>query len=99
MAAGKSSIGQLLAKKLNLKFLDSDFIIEKKAKMKISQIFEKKGEIFFRNLEEKITLNLLKNNNCIISLGGGAFLNERIRNEIHKKSTSIWLNWNSKNIN
>ena len=43
MAAGKSTIGRLLAKKLNLKFFDTDFIIEKKAKMKISEVFKKKG--------------------------------------------------------
>ena len=79
MASGKSTIGQLLAKKLNLKFFDTDFIVEKKAKMKIFEIFEKKGESAFRDLEREITLNLLNKNNCIISLGGGAFINETIR--------------------
>ena len=56
MASGKSTIGILLAKKLNLKFFDTDFIIEKKAKMKIVEIFQKKGEPYFRNLEKKIIL-------------------------------------------
>ena len=60
MASGKTIIGRLLAKKLYLKFYDSDLIIEKKAKMKIFQIFEKKGETVFRNLEKEIILNLLK---------------------------------------
>ena len=63
--------------------------------MKIDQIFLKKGEIFFRNLEEKTTLKLLNNNNVIISLGGGAFINNRIRNEVIKNSLSFWLNWNA----
>ena len=69
MASGKSTIGRLLANKLNLKFFDTDFIIEKKAKMKIVEIFQKKGEPYFRNLEKKIILNLLNKNNCVISLG------------------------------
>ena len=75
MASGKSTIGRLLAKKLNLKFFDTDFIIEKKVKMRIFEIFQKKGEPYFRNLEKKIILNLLNKNNCVISLGGGAFIN------------------------
>ena len=78
MASGKSTIGRLLAKKLNLKFFDTDFIIEKRAEMKIVEIFQKKGEPYFRNLEKKIILNLLNKNNCVISLGGGAFINEAV---------------------
>ena len=75
--------------------MDIDDIIEEEANMEINQIFLKKGEIFFRNLEEKITLKLLDNDNAIVSLGGGAFINNRIRNEIVKNSLSFWLNWNA----
>ena len=98
MASGKSTIGRLLAKKLNLKFFDTDFIIEKKTKMKIVEIFQKKGEPYFRNLEKKITLNLLNKNNCIISLGGGAFINETVRKVAQKNNATIWLNWNLKTL-
>lgn len=98
MASGKSTIGRLLAKKLNLRFYDTDFIIEKKTKMKIYEIFKKKGETEFRNLEEKITLKLLKKNNCIISLGGGAFLNNKIRRVVQNSGTSICLDWSHKTI-
>ena len=98
MASGKSTVGKILAKKLNLKFFDTDFIIEKKTKMKIFQIFEKKGEAKFRNLEKKITLNLLNKKSCIISLGGGAFLNEKIRKASENKGLTIWLNCKSKTI-
>ena len=66
MGSGKSTIGYLLSKSINLKFLDVDRIIEKKTGLKINSIFEKKGEIYFRDLEEKITLKLLKNKNKII---------------------------------
>jgi shikimate kinase len=48
MGVGKTTIGRLLAKKLNLDFYDIDQIIEKENNMKISDIFKKKGEIFFR---------------------------------------------------
>ena len=59
--------------------------------MKISKIFKDKGEKFFREYEEKITLNILKKNNIVIALGGGAFLNKNIRNEILKNHFSFWL--------
>mgnify|MGYP001252946922 CR=1 FL=1 len=97
MAAGKSSIGRLLAKKLNLKFFDTDFIIEKKTKVKIFEIFKKKGETYFRNLEKKIVLSLLNRNNSVISLGGGAF-NEKVRKVAQKNSVTIWLNWSTKTL-
>ena len=98
MGVGKSSLGRLLAKKLNLKFFDTDFILEKKTKMKIVEIFQKKGEPYFRNLEKKITLNLLNKNNCVISLGGGAFINETVRKVAQKNNATIWLNWNLKTL-
>ena len=98
MASGKSTIGRLLAKKLNIKFFDTDFIIEKKTKMKIVEIFRKKGEPYFRNLEKKITLNLLNKNNCVISLGGGAFIEPVIREVVLKTSISFWLDLNIKNL-
>ena len=96
MAVGKSIIGRLLAKKLNLYFFDSDYIIEKKTKMKIFQIFEKEGEMAFRNFEKKIILNLLKKNNSVISVGGGAFINKIIRKNAQKKGLTIWLKQNPK---
>ncbi len=60
MGSGKSSIGLMISKKLNLEFFDTDQCIETEVGMKISKIFEKKGEIFFREYEKKLTLNLLK---------------------------------------
>ena len=97
MASGKSTIGRLLAKKLNLKFFDTDFIIEKKAKIKIFEIFNIKGEPYFRNLEKEIVLSLLNKKNSVISLGGGAF-NEKIRKVAQKNCVTIWLNWSAKTL-
>jgi len=98
MGSGKSTIGRLLSKSLNLKFVDVDKIIEKDTGLKIYDIFEKKGEDFFRETEEKITLKLLKNKRQIISLGGGGFLNKNIRKEIIDNNLSFWLNWKSSTI-
>ena len=93
MGSGKSSIGYLVSKKLNLNFFDIDHLIEKNEEMTISNIFKERGEINFRKLEEKITLKTLKSKNSVIALGGGGFVNEKIRNEIIKNHLSFWLNW------
>ena len=69
--------------------------IEKKLGMTISEIFQKNGEKYFRKIEETITLNLLRKNKSVISLGGGAFMNENIRKEVLRSHISFWLNWNS----
>ena len=62
----------LVAKKLNLNFIDVDKEIEKELGLSISKIFETKGEDYFRKFEEKKTLKILKNNSTVISLGGGS---------------------------
>ena len=98
MGSGKSTIGYLLSKNINFNFLDVDNFIEKEEGLKIYDIFQKKGESYFRNLEEKITLKLLTNNKNIISLGGGVFVNKNIRKEILKNHTSFWLSWKNSTI-
>ena len=67
MGSGKSSIGYLVSKKLNLIFVDVDNLIEKQSGMNISKIFKIKGEGYFRNLEEKTTLKALKGVNKVWS--------------------------------
>lgn len=93
MGSGKTTIGKLVSKKLGKEFHDIDYEIEKKTKQTIKAIFEKKGEVFFRKLEEKITLSFLKKNDGLISLGGGAFLNKNIQKEILDNHLSVWLKW------
>ena len=95
MGSGKSSIGSLVSKKLKLKFFDIDRFIEKELDMKISKFFKEKGEKIFREIEEEITLSILKKERSVIALGGGAFLNKNIRNEILSNHLSIWLKWDS----
>ena len=95
MGSGKSSIGLLVAEKLKLNFIDIDNEIEKKLGTTISKVFEDKGEDYFRKIEEKITLKKLKLYPSVISLGGGAFINENIRKVVLKSHISFWLNWDN----
>tara|TARA_X000001036_G_scaffold274679_1_gene255119 strand:+ start:227 stop:739 length:513 start_codon:yes stop_codon:yes gene_type:complete len=98
MGSGKSSIGSIVSKKLNINFIDVDHEIEKKIGMTIAKIFENKGEKYFREIEELTTLKLLKKSKTVISLGGGAFLNNKIRREILNNHISFWLNWDIKTL-
>ena len=98
MGSGKSSIGSLVSKKLNLNFVDVDIEIEKKAGCKISKIFESRGEKYFREIEENLTLKYLKKKKTVISLGGGAFLNNVIKREVLDSHISFWLNWDVKTL-
>ena len=99
MGSGKSTIGYLLAKKLKFLFIDIDKNIEKNEETTISNIFKEKGEKYFRDIEEKITLDILKKkSNCVISLGGGAFINKNIQELVLKKNISFWLKWKNSTI-
>ena len=90
MGSGKTIIGRDLSKHLNIKFFDTDKEIELKTK-KYRKIFAENGEIYFREIEEKICIELLTYDNCVISLGGGSIINKKIRREIKKNSYSIYL--------
>ena len=99
MAVGKTTLGKIVAKKQELKFIDIDASIEKKNSMTIREIFKKKGEKFFRMEEEKEVLKSLEKNNCVIALGGGAFMNKTVRENILKNAISIWLSVGIKTLN
>ncbi len=70
-ASGKSTFGKLLAQKLNYSFLDLDFLIEKNNNTTIPQIFEKKGEAYFRKIEKKTLQKTFNLEKTIIATGGG----------------------------
>ena len=99
MAVGKTTLGKIVAKKQELKFIDIDASIEKKNSMTIKEIFKKKGEKFFRMEEENEILKSLEKNNCVIALGGGAFMNKTVRENILKNAISIWLRVDIKILN
>jgi len=85
MGAGKTAVGQALAKKLNKEFVELDSLIEHKAGKSIPGIFQQDGEIAFRELEIEVIKEVAKGKNLIIACGGGVVLNkiniDRLRNE------------------
>lgn len=91
MGAGKSSVGRILAAKLDLPFVDSDDEVEKAAGCSIEDIFEIYGETAFRDVEERVLQRLLKGPPKVVSSGGGAYMNERTRARIGRHGIAIWL--------
>ena len=89
--AGKTSIGKLLAKKLDRSFVDSDKVIEERTGKKITEIFADDGEPRFRAIEREVVLELLDSENEIISLGGGSVLNEEIHRRLTKEEGVVYL--------
>ena len=71
MGSGKSKIGKQLSEKLNLRYIDLDEYIEESENRTISDIFNKSGEIYFRELEERYLKEIIKEKDIIVSTGGG----------------------------
>lgn len=94
MGAGKTAVGQALARRLGVDFLDSDEEIVKAANMSIAEIFARDGEDFFRDRESEVIGRLLETERAVLSTGGGggAFLAERNRDMITDRGgVSVWL--------
>lgn len=91
MGSGKSTIGALLAQKLDLDFVDIDSEIEKKEGTTISEIFAQKGETFFRELETEILKDFSNKNNQVLSTGGGAVQKEENLKILQNNCTIIYL--------
>ena len=98
MGVGKTRIGKYVARRLKINFFDIDKLIEKKNEMKITEIFKTKGEIYFRKEEEFVTIKYLNKKGSIISLGGGGFINDKIRKKVLSECISVWLNANLETI-
>ena len=91
MGVGKTTVGKAISRELSMQFIDIDKVIEKKLNLPVQKIFERKGEPFFRKFEEKVTLEEVKKKNSVISLGGGAFMNKKIRDCVILDTKSFWL--------
>ncbi|MBU0505933.1 MAG: shikimate kinase [bacterium] len=88
MATGKSTVGRLLAKKLQRKFIDTDRHIEYLEQASIKDIFSKHGEDYFRKKEATCILETCQHTNLVVSLGGGAVLSEQNRLVFQK---GVWI--------
>lgn len=91
MGAGKSTIGIRLASALKLPFVDSDAEIEEAAGCSVSDLFAIYDEEIFRDLEKRVIKRLLQNPKQVLATGGGAYMQEPIREMISKKAFTIWL--------
>lgn len=90
--AGKTTVGKLLAEKMNYEFVDIDNQIEKIENKSISQIFADEGEEFFRQLETNMLNELINNDKLVISTGGGIIKNEKNRKFLKNNFFNIFLN-------
>ncbi|MFO1124024.1 MAG: 3-dehydroquinate synthase [Methylocystis sp.] len=91
MGSGKSAIGQRLAARLGLAFIDADAEIVAAAGMSIPEIFAKFGERYFRDGERRVIMRLLNGGPIVLATGGGAFLDPRTRDRIAERGVSVWL--------
>lgn len=91
MGSGKSYIGRPLAAKLGFQFVDVDDIIEHTEGVTIAQIFENKGETYFRQLESDILRGLGKWENIVIATGGGAACFHKNMSWMNEQGVTIYL--------
>ena len=91
MAVGKTTIGKQLAKRLQLRFLDSDQEIEKRTGASISLIFDIEGESGFRDREEQMIAELTAMEGVVLATGGGAVLREANRKALRKHGIVVYL--------
>lgn len=91
MGTGKTVVGKFLAKRLGYKYIDTDEVIEKRVGMKINEIFEKKGEKYFRNIESRVVKDVSKLSGYVIATGGGVVLRSKNMDELEKNGVIINL--------
>ena len=91
MGTGKTTIGKILHKKLQIPFIDMDSKIIEYTGKPINKIFEDEGELYFRKLERELTKQLIQQNNQIISTGGGIVLNQDNINDFMESGLVICL--------
>jgi shikimate kinase len=92
MGSGKSSIGKILAKKIDLEFFDIDKLIEIQEGIKIKEIFNIKGENYFRDMEVKTLKETLTVQSAVIATGGGIIQKEVNRLLLKKEKNVFFLN-------
>lgn len=101
MGCGKSTVGQILAKNLKTNFLDLDDYIEQKQNTSISEIFNTKGELFFRTIESDAVKQLCHNSDSLVlALGGGTPCYSDTMQFLvnHPNVKTVFLNLSIKNL-
>jgi len=91
MAAGKTSVGRALARRLDWKFVDIDELIERQERMTVAEIFARHGEPYFRAAERAIVADQLDARHVVVATGGGTFADPQSRAAIRSDGVSVWL--------
>lgn len=91
MGTGKTSVGRELCRKLGYQFIDTDMLIEEREGIPISLIFKKKGEDYFRKLEQLVIEEVSQRNNVVIATGGGVIKNKKNVENLGRRGIIIWL--------
>lgn len=91
MGAGKTTVGRLLARRLKLRFLDSDQEIEARCGVSIPVIFEIEGEAGFRAREAQVIAELTQRRGIVLATGGGAVLAESSRRHLRDTGVVVYL--------
>ena len=98
MGAGKTSVGRVLAKRLNKVFYDSDHVIEERTGVKIPVIFEIEGEPGFRHRESCVLEELTALDDIVLATGGGAVLAQKNRERLRAGGTVVYLRASVKDL-
>jgi shikimate kinase len=98
MGAGKTSVGRVLAKRLNKVFYDSDHVIEERTGVKIPVIFEIEGEPGFRRRESAVLNELTALDDVVLATGGGAVLAPENRDRLRARGTVVYLRASVKDL-
>ncbi|MBQ2388815.1 MAG: shikimate kinase [Clostridia bacterium] len=91
MGCGKTTIGKIIAQKLNLDFIDTDKLIEEREGRRIREIFDTDGEGYFRDKEHEICAELSREDNKVIATGGGALTFDRNKEVLSKNGRVIFI--------
>ena len=91
MGCGKTTIGKIIARKLDLDFIDTDKLIEEREGRKIREIFDTDGEGYFRDKEHEICAELSREDNKVIATGGGALTFDRNKEVLSKSGRIIFI--------
>lgn len=89
--SGKTSVGRELSRRLGWPCIDADDLIEERAGCSIREMFQTRGEAYFRDLEEEVIAEILTGESKIVSPGGGAILRETTRRRIQAAGPVVWL--------
>ena len=98
MGSGKTSIGKLLSEQINFNFIDSDLEIEKRNQMSINNIFQKQGELFFRNKEKELLNEIIIKDNIVFATGGGLPCNISNIKKLNDFGLTIYLRLSNKEL-